>query len=44
MDDSLVIFCLIAALLWSQILTPSKVRQAQENESGPTAKKTFKGG
>jgi hypothetical protein len=41
MDDSLVIFCLIAALAWSQILTPSKVRHARRNERGPSPKESF---
>ena len=36
MDDSLMIFCVIAAFVWIHILTPAKAREAQKNESVAT--------
>jgi len=36
MDDTLVIFCLIAAFVWIQMLTPSKAHEPQQKESAAT--------
>jgi hypothetical protein len=36
MDDTLVIFCLIAAFVWIQMLTPSKGHEVQQEESVAT--------
>jgi hypothetical protein len=33
MDDTLVIFCLIAALVWIQMLIPFKTHDVQPKES-----------
>jgi hypothetical protein len=33
MDDTLVIFCLIAAFVWIQMLIPSKAHEVQPKET-----------